>query len=80
MVYGKIVALCAYEQIYSYLFPLLRRKDLSAARSICWVESLFWKTGEDLQTSLARHGINLPPIIGNYITRVMFEPEFWDLP
>ena len=68
-----------YEKVYSCLFLLLSRKDVSAAREICWMESLFWRTEEDVQSTLARHGINLSPIIVNHIARVMFEPEFWDL-
>lgn len=69
-----------YEKVYGYLFPLLGLKDVSAAREICWTESLFWRTEEDVKTALARHGIHLPLIIVNHIARVMFKPEFWDLP
>lgn len=68
-----------YENVYSYLFLLLSRKDVSAAREICWMESLFWRTEEDVQTTLSRHRINLPSIIVNHIARVMFKPEFWNL-
>ncbi|MBQ9571898.1 MAG: hypothetical protein IJR22_00720 [Acidaminococcaceae bacterium] len=68
-----------YEKVYSFLFPLLHRKDDLAAEKICW-ESRFWRTGEDVQASLARHGVHLPPIIVNHITRVLFDSEFWGLP
>ena len=68
-----------YEKVYRWLFPLLRRKDDPAARKICWVESLFWRTEGDVQTTLARYGIHLSPVIVNHIARVMFKPEFWSL-
>ena len=68
-----------YEKVYRWLFPLLRRKDDLAARKICWAESLFWKTEGDVQTTLARYGIHLSPVIVNHIARVMFKPEFWSL-
>ena len=66
-----------YEKVYSYLFPLLSLKDDSAAQKICWGESLFWRTEEDILTSLARYGVHLPSIIVNHTARVMFKPEFW---
>ena len=68
-----------YEKVYDILFSVLSLKDVSAACKICWEESLFWQTKEDVQTSLARHGINLAPIIVNHIARIMFKPEFWML-
>ena len=68
-----------YEKVYRWLFPLLRRKDDPAARKICWAESLFWRTEGDVQTTLARYGIHLSPVIVNHIARVMFKPEFWSL-
>ena len=68
-----------YETVYSYLFPLLCQKDVLAAGKICWMESLFWRTEEDIRTSLERHGIHLPTIIVNHTARVMFKPEFWNL-
>ena len=68
-----------YEKVYRWLFPLLRRKDDLAARKICWAESLFWRTEGDVQTTLARYGIHLSPVIVNHIARVMFKPEFWNL-
>jgi hypothetical protein len=68
-----------YEKVYRWLFPLLRRKDDLAARKICWAESLFWRTEGDVQTTLARCGIHLSPVIVNHIARVMFKPEFWSL-
>ena len=68
-----------YEKVYRWLFPLLRRKDDPAARKICWAESLFWRTEVDIQTTLARYGIHLSPVIVNHIARVMFKPEFWSL-
>ena len=52
---------------------------LSDARKICWAESLFWRTEGDVQTTLARYGIHLSPVIVNHIARVMFKPEFWSL-
>ena len=68
-----------YEKVYRWLLPLLRRKDDLAARKICWAESLFWRTEGDVQTTLARYGIRLSPVIVNHIARVMFKPEFWSL-
>jgi hypothetical protein len=68
-----------YETVYSYLFPLLCQKDVLAAGKICWMESLFWRTEEDIRTSLARYGVHLPSIIVNHTARVMFKPEFWNL-
>ena len=68
-----------YETVYSYLFPLLCQKDVSAAQKICWTESLFWRTEGDIQISLARYGVHLPSIIVNHTARVMFKPEFWSL-
>ena len=68
-----------YEKVYSWLFPLLRRKDDLAARKICWMESLFWRREGDVQTTLARYGIHLSPVIVNHIAHVMFKPEFWSL-
>ena len=68
-----------YESVHRYLFYFLSRIDVSAADNICWMEGLLWSTREDVETTLARHGIKLPPIIVNHIASVMFEPEFWDL-
>ena len=68
-----------YENVYSCLLTLLCRKDNPAGGEISW-ESRFWRTKGDVQASLARHGINLPPIIVNHIARVMFDTEFWGLP
>ena len=68
-----------YEKVYEFLFYLLSLKDVYAAQEICWKESLFWRTEEDIKTSLSQHGINLPLIIIKHIARVMFKPEFWNL-
>ena len=67
-----------YERVYSWLFPLLSRKDAMAAGKIRW-ESLFWRKKGDVQTTLTRNGIHLSPVIVNHIACVMFKPEFWSL-
>lgn len=67
-----------YETVYSYLFPLLCQKDVLAAQKICWAESLFWRTEEDIRTSLARYGIHLPSIIVKHTARVMFKPDYFE--
>ena len=67
-----------YERVYSWLFPLLSRKDAMAAEKIRW-ESLFWRKKGDVQTTLTRNGIHLSPVIVNHIACVMFKPEFWSL-
>ena len=66
-----------YYKIYQVLFPLLRKKDSSAADAIDYMESRCWQGEEDFHASLCRHKIDLPPIIANHIARVMFRPEYW---
>ena len=66
-----------YEKIYQVLFPLLRKKDSAAADAIDYMESRNWQSEEDFRASLCRHKIDLPPVIANHITRVMFQPEYW---
>lgn len=68
-----------YEKVYRYLFPILRASGFSDAYEIYWTESLFWRTEEDIKTTLAQRRIDLPPIIVKHIARVMFKPEFWDI-
>lgn len=66
-----------YEKIYQVLFPLLRKKDSAAADAIDYMESRNWQSEEDFRASLCRHKIDLPPVIANHITRVMFQPKYW---
>ena len=66
-----------YDKIYSFLNPLLRKKDSATADAIDHRESRCWQNPEDFRASLCRHKIDLPPVIVNHIARVMFQPEYW---
>lgn len=66
-----------YDKIYSFLNPLLRKKDSAAADAIDHRESRCWQGPDDFRASICRHKIDLPPVIVNHMTRVMFQPEYW---
>ena len=68
-----------YEKIYTYMNPLLRKKDSAAADAIDHWESRCWQGPDDFRASICQHKIDLPPIIVNHMTRVMFQPEYWNI-